>query len=79
MALNFHCIGTYALADGSRATDSVYHYIGDFNNGIAKVVVPGQGYSYINKNFEPISASYSQASDFYNGFAIEKKKMNQII
>ena len=66
---NFHCIGTYALPDGRRATDAVFHYLSDFRYGVAKTVIPGQGYSYINTNFEQISDSYNEASDFYNGFA----------
>ena len=54
LASNFHCIGTYALPDGSRATDSLYHYISSYKNGIAKIILPGQGYSYINTDFEQI-------------------------
>ncbi|MCL2129967.1 MAG: WG repeat-containing protein, partial [Treponema sp.] len=72
LASNFHCIGTYALPDGRRATDAVFHYLSDFRYGVAKTVIPGQGYSYINTNFEQISDSYNEASDFYNGYAIIK-------
>ena len=70
-SFNFHCIGTYALSDGRRATDKIFHYIGDFSDGLAKVVIPNQGYGFINMDFNLVCPPvYSYASDYINSFAI---------
>jgi hypothetical protein len=70
-SFNVGCVGTYAFGDGKRATNNTYHYIGDFYNGLAKIIIPDQGYGFINKNFELIgSAKYNFASNFSNGYSV---------
>ena len=62
--------GTFALPDGTRATEKEFNDIGYFREGLAKIFVEGKGYGYINTNFEiVVPPKYSRAEDFQNGFA----------
>ena len=70
-SFNVGCIGTYALPDGTRATEIEFSYIGNFHEGLAKIAVDGKGYGFVNKDMDlVIPLKYNYASNFKNGFAV---------
>ena len=65
----------FLKSDGTPLNDEWYDWVGDFNNGFAKVKKEGLGYSFINTEGKHINDEwYDVVVDFYNGFARVYKK-----
>jgi len=68
---NVNCIGTFALPDGTRATEKEFSYIGSFHDGLAKIAIKDKGYGFIDKDMNiVITPKYKYANDFENGVAV---------
>ena len=68
---NTDCVGTFALPDGTRATEKEFSCIENFHEGLAKIAVKDKGYGFIDKDINiVIEPKYTSANNFENGVAV---------
>ncbi|MDR1731766.1 MAG: WG repeat-containing protein [Synergistaceae bacterium] len=67
---NNGCFGTFAFADGRRATSLEFNYMSSFQEGLCLVGVEGHGFGYLDQDLRfVIPPRFNRAGNFKNGFA----------